>query len=149
MPGYFEQDHNLSEFVILGRSNVGKSSLINALLSKNVALASKTPGKTQDLGFWSIPALNVMLVDSPGYGYAKAPDKAKEEWRRMMMTYLNGSPRLRMGILLVDAEVGLMESDKLLAQMLTDIQKTFIVAFTKADKIRDDKKLLQQMETLF
>ena len=60
----------------------------------------------------------------------------------MMMRYLTDSQRLRMGILLVDAEVGLMESDKLLARMMTDLQKSFIVAFTKADKIRDDKKLL-------
>ena len=62
------------------------------------------------------------------------------------MSYLTTSDRLKMAILLIDAEHGFMESDKLLAQMLTDMKKTFIVTFTKADKIKSDQKLLQQVE---
>jgi GTP-binding protein len=143
----------VKEFAMAGRSNVGKSSLINAILSGKgrhygstaatrksqgaLALTSKTPGKTNRLQFYSLPGIKASLVDCPGYGFARASHTEKENWRRFMEMYLRQSQFLHRVILLVDIEVGLMESDKMLISMLSDSHRPFMIVMTKADKIKD------------
>lgn len=72
----------------MGRSNVGKSSLINAVLGQQLALTSKTPGKTQHLHFFPRPLLQASLVDCPGYGFARASGTQRDQWKKFMETYL-------------------------------------------------------------
>ena len=107
------------DLAFVGRSNVGKSSLINAILSTESVQTSKTPGKTKDLGFIPLMKPSCRLVDCPGYGYAKASHAEKEKWRKFMQIYLMSSSSLQRVLLLVDLSVGLQDSDKLLMDTLT------------------------------
>ncbi len=125
----------MPEVAFAGRSNVGKSSLINALTGRNtLARTSNTPGRTQHLNFFSL-SNRLMLVDLPGYGYAKAPKDQVKRWTALVNGYLRGRANLRRVCLLVDSRHGLKESDREVMAMLDTAAVSYLVVLTKADKI--------------
>lgn len=134
------------EVCFAGRSNVGKSSLINALTgTKGLARASNTPGRTQEINFFTQgPAL--YLVDLPGYGYANAPVKVVEKWQRLLKKYLSGRQTLRRAFVLIDSRHGVKPVDAEIMKLLDTSAVTFQVVMTKADKVKakDREKILDQ-----
>ncbi|WP_284947179.1 ribosome biogenesis GTP-binding protein YihA/YsxC [Acidisoma cladoniae] len=124
------------EIAFAGRSNVGKSTLINALTGQNaLARASNTPGRTRQLNFFDLGG-RLTLVDMPGYGYAQAEKKVKEDWQGLMFEYLRGRPNLRRVALLMDARVEVKESDTAVMELLDKAAVTFQIVVTKADGIK-------------
>ncbi len=123
-----------TEVAFAGRSNVGKSSLINALTGRNtLARTSNTPGRTQQLNFFDLGG-KLYLVDMPGYGYAKVSKTQRSEWNRLINDYLRGRPNLRMVFILIDGRHGLKESDENLMHMLDEAAVSYRVVLTKCDK---------------
>lgn len=128
-------EEDLPEFAFIGRSNVGKSSLINTLLNmKKMVKVSNTPGKTQLINFFDINN-EFYLVDLPGYGYAKASKSAKDSWSKNIKDYLLKSPRLQLLFLLIDSRHGLKEVDKLMINLLIDYGVPYCIIATKRDKL--------------
>ena len=145
MPGLPNPDK--IEVCFSGRSNVGKSSLINALTGrKGLARASNTPGRTQEINFFSIPD-NHYLVDLPGYGYANAPIKVVEKWQNLLKRYLAGRQSLRRAFVLVDSRHGVKKVDTEIMSMLDSSAVTFQVVLTKLDKVKekDRENILKQV----
>jgi len=137
------------EVCFSGRSNVGKSSLINALTGrKGLARASNTPGRTQEINFFSIPE-NHYLVDLPGYGYANAPIKVVEKWQNLLKQYLAGRQSLRRAFVLVDGRHGVKKVDTEIMSMLDSSAVTFQVVLTKLDKVKekDLENILDQVRS--
>jgi GTP-binding protein len=127
---------DLPEVAFIGRSNVGKSSLVNALTGrKALARTSNTPGRTQELNFFDLGG-RLMLVDLPGYGFAKAPKPAVEAWTRLIRQYLQGRPNLTRVNLLIDARHGIKPPDEDFMTMLDRSAVVFQVVLTKADKLK-------------
>jgi len=125
------------EIAFAGRSNVGKSSLINALLNrKNLARASSEPGRTRELNYFDLGEGRLWLVDLPGFGYAKVSRSQAQEWQRLTLRYLQGRVNLRRVFLLVDSRRGLMDTDLEVMDMLDTAAVTYQVVMTKADKIK-------------
>lgn len=134
----FLPDPTVPEIAFCGRSNVGKSSLLNALTGRRaIARASVTPGRTQELNFFEVgePTL-FRLVDMPGYGFAKAPIKVVDKWKALVRTYLRGRAVLARTLVLVDARHGLKDVDREMMKMLDEAAVTYRVVLTKADKIK-------------
>jgi len=126
----------LPEIAFIGRSNVGKSSLVNALVGrKALARTSNTPGRTQQLNFFNLSD-TLMLVDLPGYGYARAPKKAVARWQALISGYLRGRAPLRRVCVLVDARHGLKPTDREMMEMLDIHAVSYQLVLTKADKIK-------------
>lgn len=124
------------EVCFAGRSNVGKSSLINALTGrKAIARASNTPGRTQEINFFTLGEERY-LVDLPGYGFANAPVAVVEKWQRLLKQYLSGRQTLRRAFVLVDARHGIKAVDEEIMSLLDSAAVTFQVVLTKADKIK-------------
>lgn len=124
-----------AEIAFAGRSNVGKSSLINALTGrKALARASSEPGRTKQLNFFNLGG-RLSLVDMPGYGFAKASKSVKEDWQRTMFAYLRGRPNLARVILLIDGRVGLKTSDKEVCDLLDKAAVVFQIVLTKCDAL--------------
>ncbi|MFS3136448.1 ribosome biogenesis GTP-binding protein YihA/YsxC [Gluconacetobacter sacchari] len=124
------------EIAFAGRSNVGKSSLINALTGrKALARASSEPGRTKQLNFFDLGG-RLTLVDMPGYGYAKTAKDVKEDWQGMMFAYLRGRPTLRRVILLLDARIEIKTSDHEIMTLLDRAAVTFEIVLTKCDALR-------------
>lgn len=124
------------EIAVAGRSNVGKSSLINCLLRRRgLARASKAPGRTQLLNFFLVNQ-EFYLVDLPGYGYAKVPDSVRRAWGPMVEEYLAAAPDLRGVILLIDARQGVTEKDLQMKGFLDDLSLDCLLVLTKIDKLR-------------
>lgn len=129
------------EISFAGRSNVGKSSLINALVGqKGIARTSNTPGRTQELNYF-IPANSgempeLAIVDMPGYGYAKAPKSQVEAWTRLVFNYLRGRATLRRVFVLIDSRHGLKPNDTEVLDMLDKAAVSYQIVLTKADKIK-------------
>ncbi|MCC1482481.1 ribosome biogenesis GTP-binding protein YihA/YsxC [Roseibaca sp. Y0-43] len=139
------------EVCFAGRSNVGKSSLINALTGrKALARTSNTPGRTQEINYFTAGDSHY-LVDLPGYGFAKAPIPVVEKWQRLLKAYLSGRATLRRAFLLIDMRHGVKEVDAEIMRMLDTSAVTFQVVLTKADKIgaaAREKTLAQVREKL-
>ena len=124
------------EVAFAGRSNVGKSSLLNALTNRtNLARTSKTPGRTREVNFFVI-AERLCLVDLPGYGFARAPKGDIERWRRLVVAYLKGRASLRRTCLLIDARRGSGDGDREVMAMLDGAAAAYQVVLTKADKVK-------------
>ncbi len=137
------------EVCFAGRSNVGKSSLINALTGrKNLARTSNTPGRTQEINYFTLGD-DRYLVDVPGYGFAEAPLAAVEKWQRLLKAYLTGRPTLRRAFVLIDARHGVKTVDEEILSLLDSAAVTFQVVLTKSDKVkaRDREKILTQVRT--
>lgn len=124
------------EVAFAGRSNVGKSSLLNALTGRRaLARVSATPGRTKQLNFFDL-AGRLTLVDMPGYGYAEAAKSVKEAWQGAMFGYLRGRPTLRRVVLLIDARVGFKPADAAAMAMLDEAAVAFQLVLTKVDKVK-------------
>lgn len=135
------------EVAVAGRSNVGKSTLINALLGTKLAHVGATPGKTRSINFYSVQAVvPFRLVDLPGYGYASRSKAERGEWSRLIASYVERRTTLRLVCHLVDFRHGLLENDRVLQEWLGECGKPTLVVFTKADKISRGRHrpLLQQ-----
>ncbi|WP_339108035.1 ribosome biogenesis GTP-binding protein YihA/YsxC [Thioclava sp. GXIMD4216] len=135
------------EVCFAGRSNVGKSSLINALTGrKNLARASNTPGRTQEINFFTTQD-GPYLVDLPGYGFAQAPVPVVKKWQELLRAYLAGRPTLRRVFVLIDSRHGVKAVDEEILTLLDRSAVTFQVVLTKADKInaKDHEALFQQV----
>ncbi len=134
----FLPEPTVPEIAFCGRSNVGKSSLLNALTGrKAIARASVTPGRTQELNIFEVgePTL-LRLVDMPGYGFAKAPPKVVETWKKLVRQYLRGRQVLARNLVLVDSRHGLKDVDREMMTMLDESAVGYRVVLTKADKIK-------------
>lgn len=134
MSGLPEADR--MEVCFAGRSNVGKSSLINALTGrKGLARASNTPGRTQEINFFTAGESHY-LVDLPGYGYANAPLPIVEKWQKLLKQYLSGRQSLRRAFVLIDTRHGVKKVDEEILKLLDSSAVTFQVVMTKADKVK-------------
>jgi GTP-binding protein len=134
----FLPDPDVNEVAFAGRSNVGKSSLLNALVGrKAIARTSVTPGRTQELNFFDVgEPLKFRLVDMPGYGFAKAPPKVVETWRRLVRDYLRGRVELKRTLVLIDSRHGVKQVDLDMMKMLDEAAVGYRLVLTKADKIK-------------
>ncbi|MCZ2157421.1 MAG: ribosome biogenesis GTP-binding protein YihA/YsxC [Bryobacterales bacterium] len=143
-PAQFPRDPK-PEVAFLGRSNVGKSSLLNALVgNQKVAFTSSRPGCTQQINFFDTEG-RIRLVDLPGYGYAKAPKALREEWSGLIETYLGERECLRLCICILDIRRGWMESDRTLREWLDFKQRPYLVVATKIDKLRNIREVKREM----
>jgi len=134
----FLPDPGVPEVAFAGRSNVGKSSLLNALTNRNgLARTSNTPGRTQELNFFDVgEPLRLRLVDMPGYGFAKAPRDVVKKWRHLVNDYLRGRAVLKRALVLVDSRHGLKAIDIEVMKMLDDAAVSYHLVLTKADKVK-------------
>ena len=133
-----------------GRSNVGKSSLLNALTGRNaLARVSNTPGRTRQLNFFNLGE-RLVLVDMPGYGYAKASKELQADWQGMMFEYLRGRPNLRRVLLLMDARIETKSADIAAMKLLDEAAVAFQIVLTKADDVLSEQfaKRLAEVEAL-
>ncbi len=128
-------EESLPEIAFLGRSNVGKSSLVNALTGRRtLARTSNTPGRTRQINFFVLDD-RLMLVDLPGYGYAAASKSAVASWTRLVQHYLRGRASLRRVCLLIDSRHGIKEPDRPIMQLCDTSGLSYQVVLTKVDKL--------------
>ena len=134
----FLPDADFPEIAFAGRSNVGKSSLLNALTGrKSLARASVTPGRTQELNFFEVgEPTKLRLVDMPGYGFAKAPPEVVKKWQRLVRDFLRGRVVLKRVLLLIDSRHGIKPPDLEMMAMLDEAAVVYRLVLTKADKIK-------------
>ncbi len=134
----FLPDAEVNEVAFAGRSNVGKSSLINALTNRNgLARTSNTPGRTQELNFFDVgDPLKFRLVDMPGYGFAEAPKDVVKKWRFLVNDYLRGRQVLKRALVLIDSRHGIKDVDRDVMDMLDAAAVSYHLVLTKADKIK-------------
>lgn len=136
------------EVCFAGRSNVGKSSLINALTGRRaIARASNTPGRTQEINYFTVGESHY-LVDLPGYGFANAPLAVVEKWQKLLKSYLSGRQTLRRAFVLIDSRHGVKKVDQEIMDLLDKSAVTFQVVMTKADKVKekDREKVMNQVK---
>ena len=134
----FLPDPNVPEIAFAGRSNVGKSSLLNALTNrKGLARTSNTPGRTQELNFFDVGSpVQIRLVDMPGYGFAEAPRDMVKRWRFLVNDFLRGRQVLKRALVLVDSRHGLKDVDREMMRMLDDAAVSYHIVLTKGDKVK-------------
>ncbi|GAC1413247.1 MAG: ribosome biogenesis GTP-binding protein YihA/YsxC [Novosphingobium sp.] len=145
----FLPDADFPEVAFAGRSNVGKSSLLNALTGrKSIARTSVTPGRTQELNFFEVGTpTRLRLVDMPGYGFAKAPPKVVEQWKRLVRDFLRGRVTLKRTLVLIDSRHGVKEVDTDMMKMLDEAAVGYRLVLTKADKVRAEELAKVLVET--
>ena len=133
----FLPEGHVSEVAFAGRSNVGKSSLINALLRQNgIARTSNTPGRTQELNFFGCDGVPLILVDMPGYGFARAPKAKVDAWTALIKDYLRGRQLLRRVFVLIDSRHGIKPNDIEIMKMLDETAVPYQIVLTKIDKLK-------------
>jgi GTP-binding protein len=135
---------SLPEIAFLGRSNVGKSSVINSLVGDKVARTSSTPGRTRSINFFEIrwpgkPRPELIFADLPGYGYAKISREISQEWPKFIEPYLNERPTLGLCIVLIDANVPPQQSDRQLLDFLSASDRNFLLVATKSDRLSNNQ----------
>ena len=143
---------SVPEIAFLGRSNVGKSSVINALVGTKLARTSNTPGRTRSINFYEVrkagqPTPEVLFADLPGYGYAKVSREISEDWARFVDPYLHQRSTLALCLALVDSNIPPQESDKQLVEFLAAKGRPHLLVATKCDRLSGNK-LSQAMQTL-
>lgn len=126
------------EFAFIGASNVGKSSLVNALCTQKVAIVSNTPGRTRQLNFFLL-SQRIMIVDMPGYGFAKAKSKHIENWQKTSFEYFAKRPQLKRAFLLIDPVKGIKETDEEMANIFNMVAVNFQIILTKIDKLNKEE----------
>ena len=134
----------LPEIAFLGRSNVGKSSVINSLVGTKLARTSSTPGRTRSINFFEIrwpgkPRPELIFADLPGYGYAKISREISQEWPKFIEPYLNERPTLGLCIVLIDANVPPQQSDRQLLDFLSASDRDFLLVATKSDRLSNNQ----------
>lgn len=135
----------LPEVAFVGRSNVGKSSLLNALVNNNsLARTSGTPGATRQLNFFNLNEV-LHLVDVPGYGYAKAGKKEVKGWQNLLFDYLRGRKQLARAFVLIDARHGIKDADNEMLESLDDAAVSYQLVLTKADKVEDLEEIRRKV----
>ena len=146
----FLPEPTLPEIAFAGRSNVGKSSLLNGLTNRSgLARTSNTPGRTQELNIFEVGLPPVLrLVDMPGYGFAKAPKDVARKWRFLINDYLRGRVVLKRTLLLIDSRHGLKDLDREVMKMLDDAAVSYRLVLTKADKIKATELTDVEVRTL-
>ena len=127
------------EVAFLGRSNVGKSSLLNALVGAELAFISSRPGRTQSINFYQVDG-GFRFVDLPGYGFAKVPKEITAHWKGLIEQYLLGRPSLKLAVVLLDSRRGWMEKDVELREWFEFHNLPYVVAATKADKLKTQRE---------
>ncbi|CAG7589652.1 MAG: ribosome biogenesis GTP-binding protein YihA/YsxC [Candidatus Midichloria sp.] len=137
----------LPEIAFIGRSNVGKSSLINAIIGNaKMAKTSKTPGRTQQINFFKLPEL--IIVDLPGYGYASAPIKEVQKWQEFNLEYMKNRQQLKLVFILVDSRIGFKELDLNLIEQLNEVGVKCRIIYTKVDKLnKSEIEILKSITT--
>jgi GTP-binding protein len=135
---------SLPEVAFLGRSNVGKSSVINTLVDAKIARTSSTPGRTRSINFFEVrwpgkPRPEVIFADLPGYGYAKLSREISQEWPKFIEPYLNDRPTLALCLALVDVNVPPQDSDRQLLDFLNASGHDFLVIGTKSDRLSNNQ----------
>jgi GTP-binding protein len=140
------------EIAFLGRSNVGKSSVINSLLGSKLAKTSSTPGRTRTINFFELrwpgrPRPDLVFTDLPGYGYAKLPKEISAEWSSFIEPYLKERPNLALSVVLIDVNIPPQATDEQLCHFLRSIGRPFVTVATKADRLSSNL-LTQSMERL-
>jgi GTP-binding protein len=135
---------SLPEIAFLGRSNVGKSSVINSLVGDKVARTSSTPGRTRSINFFEIrwpgkPHPELIFADLPGYGYAKISREISQEWPKFIEPYLNERPTLSLSVVLIDANVPPQPSDRQLLDFLSASNRDFLLVATKSDRLSNNQ----------
>ncbi|HEU4968172.1 ribosome biogenesis GTP-binding protein YihA/YsxC [Sphingomonas sp.] len=145
----FLPDPEVPEVAFAGRSNVGKSSLLNALTGRNgLARTSNTPGRTQELNFFDVgDPLQLRLVDMPGYGFAKAPKDLMRRWKYLVNDFLRGRAVLKRVLVLVDSRHGLKDVDRELMEMLDRAAVSYRLVLTKADKVKATELVAVRQKT--
>jgi len=135
--------NRLTEIAVVGRSNVGKSSLINSLFNqKHLAKISSTPGKTRLINYFIIDE-KFYLVDLPGYGYSKISKNVSKNWEKLITAYLTENPFLKWVYLLIDSRHKLMDLDRQMINWLTEMEIPFVVILTKSDKLSNNRLTTQ------
>ena len=138
----------LPEVAFVGRSNVGKSSLVNALTArKTLARVSNTPGRTREINFFRLGG-KLMLADLPGYGYARVSRSDSERWTELVFAYLRGRPNLRRAVLLIDSRRGLMPNDTDVMDLLDRAAVSYQLVLTKIDKLKPGELATVESKTL-
>lgn len=144
-------DNQMEEIAFAGRSNVGKSSLVNAVTGRRtLAKTSNTPGRTQQLNYFNLDNC-LYMVDLPGYGFAKAPEGMVRQWQKMIFAYLQGRVNLKRVFLLIDARHGIKKVDSDIMEMLDKAAVNYQIVLTKADKISAaalDKVMQETAQTI-
>ena len=142
----------LPEVAFLGRSNVGKSSVINALLGTKLARTSNTPGRTRSINFFEVrragqPRPEMFFADLPGYGYAKISREISQDWARFVDPYLHQRSTLVLCLALVDSNVPPQESDRQLVEFLKAAGRPYVIVATKCDRLSGNE-LPRALKTL-
>ncbi|WP_341763984.1 ribosome biogenesis GTP-binding protein YihA/YsxC [Candidatus Tisiphia endosymbiont of Beris chalybata] len=136
----------LPEIAFIGKSNVGKSSLINNICNNSgLAKVSRTPGRTRQINFFLL-SNKMVLVDLPGYGFAKVPISIKQQWEELIVYYLKNSLNLKIVNLLIDARRGLKQHDMDIAKLLISYNRDFQIVLTKVDKITNRENLASDIQ---
>ena len=143
---------SLPEVAFLGRSNVGKSSVINALVGTKLARTSSTPGRTRSINFFELrragqPKPELLFTDLPGYGYAKISREISQEWAHFVDPYLKERPTLALCLALVDSNIPPQESDRQLLDFLAATRRTHLIVATKCDRLSANR-LRQSLDEL-
>ncbi len=147
---------SLPEVAFLGRSNVGKSSVINTLVESKLARTSSTPGRTRSINFFEVrwpgkPRPEVIFADLPGYGYAKISREISQEWPKFIEPYLNDRSTLALCLALVDINIPPQDSDQQLLDFLNASGRDFVVVATKSDRLSNNRLLnaLQRLKKAY